>query len=276
MRTIVNKLRLAPATRGLGTRVVGPYPPWWVPSAGGGGAPAPTDPYFSDVVLLMHMEGANNGTTFIDSSSVGRSVTAAGAVHTNTSQFVFGTASAHFPNSPGYLYFNPAESFSDFNLGLSNEPFTVEFWVRLHSTSATQILFGKGGGTAGWYNSTGNQYMMFLESSILYFQWWTSGTNPNTISKSVASIPGGWATNTWYHIGVDYDGTTTRLLFNGNQLSTGTAAYSERAQATIMRVGAGPYGYPVNNGYIDDFRITKGVARYAGPYSIPTETFPDQ
>ena len=50
-----------------------------------------TDPY---TVLLMHMDGSDNGTTFTD--ECGKTVTAHGDVCTKTAEKKFGTASAYF------------------------------------------------------------------------------------------------------------------------------------------------------------------------------------
>lgn len=150
-----------------------------------------TDPYFSQVVLLLHMEGVDEGTLFIDSSNSAHTVTAVGNANTETSQKKFGSSSLEEDGSGDYLSFSDS---SDWDLGLGdaygNEPFTIEFWARLNSTGGTQMFLGKGGGTAGWNSSTGFQYIFFIQSNTLYWQWWTSGTSPNTILTSRLPSPG--------------------------------------------------------------------------------------
>jgi hypothetical protein len=138
-------------------------------------AVAPTDPNFADVVLLLHMDGANGGTSFPDNSNSAHTVTAVGNANTNTSVKKFGTASLQEDGNGDYLSIPDS---SDFDIGLpvgySNEPFTIEFWARLNSTGGTQMFLGKGGGSASWNSSTGFQYIFFIQSSILYFQFWQS------------------------------------------------------------------------------------------------------
>jgi len=236
--------------------------------------PPATDPYFSNVVLLLHMDGANGGTSFPDNSNSAHTVTAVGNANTNTSVKKFGTASLQEDGNGDYLSIPDS---SDFDIGLGdaygNDPFTVEFWIYLTNTSAVNVFFGKGGGTAGWNSTTGHQYTMFTESSTFYWQWWTSGTSPNTISASLASL--GWSANTWYHVAVSYDGTTTEVYFNGSRVNTSTAVYNKPSSSNAFRVGANPAGYSVY-GYMDDFRITKGVGRYTGStLTIPTAAFPN-
>ena len=239
--------------------------------------PPATDPYFNNVVLLLHMDGSQGGTTFTDSSNSNHTVTAVGNANTETTIKKFGTASLEEDGNGDYLSFSYSVDYP-FDLGLSvayspAEPFTVEFWARLTNTSATNVFFGKGGGIAGWNSSNGHQYTMFTESSTLYFQWWTSGTSPNTISASLSSL--GWSANTWYHVAIAFDGTTTEVYFNGSRFGTSTAAYNEPSSATVFRVGANAAGYSVY-GYMDDFRITKGSSRYTGAtITVPSASFPD-
>jgi hypothetical protein len=237
-------------------------------------AVAPTDPNFADVVLLLHMDGANGGTSFPDSSNSAHTATAVGNANTNTSVKKFGTASLQEDGNGDYLSIPDS---SDFDIGLpvgySNEPFTVEFWARLNSTGGTQMFLGKGGGSASWNSSNGFQYIFFIQSSILYFQFWQSGFSPNTISASIASL--GLTTNTWYHFAISYDGTTTEAYFNGSRFGTSTGGYNSPSSATDFRVGgATPFYYL--DGYIDEFRITKGSSRYTGTtLTVPTAAFPN-
>lgn len=238
-------------------------------------AAAPTDPNFADVVLLLHMDGANGGTSFTDNSNSAHTVTAVGNANTNTSVKKFGTASYQGDGAGDYLSFSDS---ADWDIGVgdayTNEAFTVEFFANLNSTAGTQMFFGKGGGTAGWNSSTGFQYIFFIQSSTLYFQWWTSGTSPNTISASISSL--GLGTGTWYHFAIAYDGTTTEAYFNGSRFgSTSTANYNEPSSATSFRVAGATPSYSMN-GYMDEFRITKGSSRYTGTtLTVPTAPFPN-
>lgn len=237
-------------------------------------AAAPTDPNFADVVLLLHMDGANGGTSFPDSSNSAHTVTAVGNANTNTSVKKFGTASLQEDGSGDYLSIPDSSDFDiGFPVGYSNEPFTVEFFANLDSTGGTQMFFGKGGGTAGWNSTTGFQYIFFIQSSILYFQFWQSGFSPNTISASIASL--GLTTNTWYHFAISYDGTTTEAYFNGSRFGTSTANYNAPSSATDFRVAGATPSYSMD-GYIDEFRITKGSSRYTGTtLTVPTAAFPN-
>ncbi len=66
-----------------------------------GDASSLEDPYFSSVVLLMHMDGANGSTTFTD--VIGHTVTPNGKVSITTTTSKFGGSSASFDGTSAYL-----------------------------------------------------------------------------------------------------------------------------------------------------------------------------
>jgi len=82
------------------------------------------------------------------------------------------------------------------------------------------------------------------------------------------------AINTWYHIAVSRSGSTFRSFVNGVVEKTFTSSATIFSDVTIPynigRSGYSPGGYFYYNGYIDDLRINKGVARYTTTFTPPT------
>lgn len=80
--------------------------------------------------------------------------------------------------------------------------------------------------------------------------------------------------NTWNHVAVVRDSTTLTIYINGT--SGGTASNSSNINSTsAVGVGDASGGslYP-SAGYMEDVRITKGVARYTANFDPPTKAFP--
>jgi hypothetical protein len=97
------------------------------------------------------------------------------------------------------------------------------------------------------------------------------------------SLPGGGLTastaisaNTWVHFAATRSGTTVRLFRNG--ALDGTATISGQAGSNSITIGNQAPGLGNNNyliGYLDDIRLTKGVARYTTSFTPPTAAFPN-
>ena len=83
---------------------------------------------FSSVSLLLHMDGTNGSTLFVDSSQSPKSVTASGNAQISTTQSKFSGSSGLFDGSGDYLSI-PFTSGGGFDFGTSN--FTVEFFTRV-------------------------------------------------------------------------------------------------------------------------------------------------
>lgn len=222
------------------------------------------DPAYANVSLLLHMDGSNGSTTFTDNSSTPKSVTPSGAAQISTSTVKYGSGSAFFDGSGDYLTIPPSSS-----LDISTGDFTIESWVRLNSMPTTDnlsvwqnwmMIYGHGSVSSsnGWQFQIGQTLLMFSDS---YGTTVCSGTHGMTV-------------NTWYHLAVTRSGTTFRVFVNGIQVGTSTSSITLNSGSTYWigtETGEGAY----LNGYIDDLRITKGVARYLANFTPPSGPFPN-
>ena len=213
--------------------------------------------------LLLHMN--NPGTsTFIDSSASAHTVTANGdAIGTTTAKF--GSGGVAFDGTGDYLAVTDS---SEFDIGISNEPFTAEAWAK--SGDGTFAIFSRGGGTSGWDGTNGHQYLLDQQSGTLYWQWWT-GTAPSNISTASGVI----SDSAFTHVAITYDGTTTRMFLDGVQKATSTAAYGKPTTSNITRIGQHAAGGEDMLGVVDELCITKGIARWTSNFTSPTKEYGD-
>ena len=98
----------------------------------------------SNRVLLLHCDGTDGSTSFIDSSSSGHTVTAVGNAQIDTAQYKFGGASALFDGSGDYL---TVPDSSDFNFGAN--PVTIDFWVKFNAITAEDGLLSISNSASG-------------------------------------------------------------------------------------------------------------------------------
>jgi hypothetical protein len=226
------------------------------------------DRYFSNVSLLLHGDGTNGSTTITDSSPTPKTVTVVGNAQISTAQSKFGGASIAFDGTGDYL---TIPSNADFNFDTGD--FTIEAWVRLNALGTSNGYPGAAW-IVGWGPLSSNPGFDFaIGSTNLIF----SLTN---FSSPTISVAHSLSANTWYHIAGTRSGTTVRAFIDGQVLATETvsAGLSASTNPTGIAISAAePTGSTLGNlnGYIDDFRITKGVARYTSNFTPPTAPFAD-
>lgn len=215
------------------------------------------DPDFSSVVLLLHFDGTNGGTTFTDHSSYGRTVTNSGA-STQTGTVKYGTAAADFSVSGNYVSVADA---TEMRMGTSD--FTVEGWFYTTINQTSQFWYHKG------INTTGG--LLFSCGGNLIFR-----ANGTTDLSSGSGI--GTGSGPWYFVSFDREGNTRRIYRDGVQGNSDTLSFnnSDTVAVPIGSISAISSGFRFS-GYIDDLRITKGVCRHPGgtTYSAPTAAFPN-
>lgn len=225
------------------------------------------DPLWQDVAMLLKFDNATSGTSTIDYSSAGNTVTSYNsAALSNGFAPGFGGTAVSDVNA-GNRYWQVTGDLSEIDI---SQPHTLEYWVReINGLSyREQLCFVRNSpftrAEIGWESGSGGH---------IYSPWggWT-GITQNTF--------------TWYHYAFVFDGTDTTLYVNG--VSQGTPNASANNLANFDGVvfdsmslgigcdGSGPSpGSGLNmQGWMDDFRYTKGV-RYTSDFTPPDPPLPE-
>jgi hypothetical protein len=218
--------------------------------------PATGDPFFSSVSLLLHMNGSNGSTVFTDNSSNAVAVTANGNAQISTAQSKFGGASGYFDGAGDYI-----KTSASANLAMGTGDFTMEAWVYIAGGSGYRQIFS----TRPSNGSSANNGSLAVNPSN-GLSWFT-----NALIVDYSSSIG---TSQWVHVAVSRSGSSLKVFANGQQVGS-TASNTQDLTANVLSAGANGDGSEPFNGYIDDLRITKGVARYTANFTAPTAPFPD-
>ena len=218
---------------------------------------AGSDEFFSSVEVLLHMEGS--GSTFTDSSGTPKTITAAGSVTQSTTEKKYGSKSAYFSTTSDSL------SFADVSLGTGN--FCVECFFRISSSSQYAQIFGNesSGSGSGFSllinndSSTGGQVAMYRAGGLVLS---SSGTD--------------WSDGAWHHVALARSGSTIRLYLDGTSVASATDSNSYSGSTWYLGLNGQYAGRSISSAYLDEFRLTKGQARYTGStLTVPTSAFPD-
>lgn len=202
------------------------------------------------VVLLMHMDGSDSGTSFPDTTSR-HSPSAVGNAQTKTAQKVFGTASAYLDGTGDYISASESDDFK-FETG----DWTIDCRARFDDTGSRTIV---GSASSG---------VLILRGNATTIHVYTTWATP--ISFTVPSM----ANDTWYHIAVSKEGGNLRLFIDGTLIDTKTGyAATTFNFGGVLQIGTYNSGSAAMKGYIDEFRIVKGKAMYTVDFIIPTAAY---
>jgi hypothetical protein len=188
---------------------------------------------------------------FYDLSNNGNSMTSTGTTAVTTQVKKYGAESASYPAT---AYQTVADAV---NLQLGTGDYTIEAWVYRNAAGVLHSLICKGAAATGWLLqiNTSNQLVFTVTSTAIL-------TSTTTVGAT-----------TWAFVTVTRSGTSTRLFVGGNLEATATDSTNFN-QTNALLVGADRSNLNGLNGYLDDIRITKGVARYTANFTPPTATFP--
>ncbi len=218
--------------------------------------PSP-DANFDDVMLLLNGNGSNGSTDITDSSDSSQTITLSGNTQISTAQSKFGGSSIYFDGNGDFL--QPPNDSNSFSFGTGN--FTLECWIYPTGQGTTSVgnLFSQRSNNNGisW------RYVVASEETQFFYGEGIGGFNSGT-----GSVP----LNTWTHVALTRSGNTFTLWVGGQ--SGGTNTITASMGYARPRIGTSiAYPNEYYKGYIDDFRITKGLARYTASFTPPTAQF---
>jgi hypothetical protein len=231
------------------------------PTGEGVGADPATigDANFADVGLLLHGDGTSGSTTITDSSSNAVSVTANGNAQIDTAVKKFGTGSIEFDGSGDYLSING----STYPIDLSGD-FTIEFFVRHKVATGNQKYIDTRSDTVG----TTEALLIDINTN---FRLFIDGSDRLLGNAGAPSV------NTWYHIAIVRSGTSIKYFLNGTEeLDYTQSTPRDYTLDYVWEIGVNTSRITnYLNGYLDELRITSGVARYTSNFTSPTAAFLD-
>jgi hypothetical protein len=220
------------------------------------------DPFLDNVTFLCHMNGDNNGTTFVDSSTNKSTITPYGNAKTVTTQSKIGGSSAYFDGALDALH-------STINLN-SVIDLTIECWIYLinggHGNNWSRIFHIGDGNIQGSISlsTIGSDNPSKLKLSL----WNPTDVISNFDTDNVIT------NSTWTHIAIVKKANVWRLFIDGVQ-QTSSLSTSFTITGTSLNIGGNYTNGESLLGHINNFRITSNVARYTTNFTPPSQRFYD-
>jgi hypothetical protein len=228
-----------------------------------------TDANSSSLVLALPLVGIKSDfSNAINSGTSNKAITAAGNATASSTKSNFYGGSFYFDGTGDYLTIPDS---SDFDFG-SGE-FTVETWINTTTSSGRtgSNIFNQS--TAGGTSNSAFYFGAGNNGTSLYLS--TSGSSwTNYIECSGEVDDGNWHHIAWQRRGntleIYVDGVNqSGLIVAGSSSFSGTVYNSSRTVYVGSQEGSGDF-----NGYLQDFRVYKGLAKYTSNF-IPASTDPD-
>jgi len=214
------------------------------------------DLYFPYTELLLPFDGVNGATTTSDLSNKNHTLTFGGTAQLSTAQSKFGGTSLLLDGNSDYV--NAGGSNSSFTWGTSD--FTIECWIYLNSIGAYENIFSHSSPSAGieWGLDGSSGFKIYMGGG----SWFVNGT---------VTSSSGISTGQWIHVALVRNGSDFDTYVNGTKGgTTASSATSISAPSNNPYIGCNRGTGGFIDGYIDDFRITIGRARYTSSFTAPT------
>jgi hypothetical protein len=210
---------------------------------------------------LVHVDGTAGSTSFTDSSLANNTLTAHSTTVTATSKF--GSGAMNFTASSAAYIDTGANGI----FHISTNPFTVEAWAYFTSVPGADAIIA-----AKWFYGSSDfstAWRFGYVSGSLAFQY--SNTGYDNFNLTCTWTP---PLNAWHHVAVDRDASNTiRLYLDGVVVATTSSSVNiiEGGHPTFIgNDGALASGF---TGYLDEVRVSRFKALYAGAFTPPSAPF---
>ena len=155
-------------------------------------------------------------------------------------------------------------------LALETGPFTVEFFVYFNGDPNSSGTNGRASLVRSIGASSGHMVIQRYDGD------WRVGTEPSPQIIATQSL----SNQTWYYVAMTRDASNNlRLFIDGTQAGSTATSFTQDFPdndfffGNFSRTGGSSRAL---TGYLDEIRITKGVARYTSNFTAPTKAFHDK
>lgn len=176
-----------------------------------------------------------------------------GNAQISTSVKKYGTGSMYFDGAGDYLISRASP------IWLFSGDWTMEAWIYPNSVTGVQVLVETRNRT------TNASPCMYLNGTNLVIDTGTA----SVVSAGTITI------STWQHVAATRSGNSWRIFINGTQVGSTTTNTTSYTTAYGCCIGSSYYNEHYN-GYIDDLRITQGLARYTASFTAPSAPYADK
>lgn len=206
--------------------------------------------------LMLHTDGEQGASIFVDDSFSGHTVTSNGTI-VDTNQKKFGTGSTFFDTS--YLSIS---DHADWDFGTGD--FTIDFWANIDSWNPANAFMS----TTNW-GATEEGYLLLASYGGAQF-YATSGHG--AWDRAFFESTFDFSLNAWHHLALVRNNGVLACYTDG--FSIGTMANSNILNSSgTMYFGSAKYnGGSVASidGNLDEIRISKGIARWTSNFTPPS------
>jgi hypothetical protein len=213
----------------------------------------------------VFLYNANNaGGSGIYDNAMQQNIITLGTAQVSTTKSKFSSGSLYFDGSTGCVEI-PNNQLPIW--GSAN--WTIECWLNPTTTSGYGFFIQQRPNT-----SAIGPFSFYILSGGLALVASTNGSSwtTNLSGGTGNSIP----TNTWSHVAAVRNGGTITLYLNGNAVNSGTCSGALMTTTNAILIGSAltsGYNY---TGYMQDVRISYGVARYISNFTVPATSFLNQ
>jgi len=223
----------------------------------------------TSTVLILHGDGSGQG--FVDSSYTPNTVSpnsqvtqvppASAGISYPTENSIFENV-MYFDGDGDYLSIPDSE-----NWNFGSDSFTIDFWMNLSSLTGWRTIYSQS-------IDDRNYIMITLNSNGLEFIVKESDAFVVRITQGSTA---GWSTGTWYHVAVVRNGFEYDLYRDGISIVSNTDSDTIPNSTASVNIGRNGYvgGLEYIEGYLDEFRISKGIARWTANFTPPVRPYYD-
>lgn len=208
--------------------------------------------------LLMHADDVNGSTTFTDHSNSNHTITRDAVVDHDSGNKIFGASGIYIPKA------NRLQIADSTDWQFEEGDFTIDLWAKYWSTTDTAGLFT-------YYKDANNRYHLTNYSNLDFYSVRASSSQNASVSHARDLL--------WHHYAVVRYGDNLSIYVDGIKKVENTSYTLD-----IDFTGGTFYiGTRTDNGSdfstysniisIDEFRVSKGVARWTSDFLPPTRPY---